>query len=203
MNIIRPSHTILSSINGVEILKHLEQCGRTCYKSEFQITPDSCYSFIRKIITLGHESVLEHISISVKIIGSRSMSHQLVRHRLASYSQESQRYVSYNKDRFGKEITVISPFEEGTKPYKIWEKSTKQAEKDYFKLLDSGAAPEDARSVLPNSCKTEIIVTMNLRSWRHFLKIRCDKHAQLEIRTIAQSILAEFQQLIPVIFDSL
>jgi len=202
MKIIKPSYEILTC--PLFILEMLEQYGRTCYKSEEKITEDSAKTFIQGIINRGHQSVIEHVSITVRIICDRGVSHEIVRHRLASYSQESTRYCNYSKEKFGNEITVIKPcfWEEGSELYNIWEKSCKNSELSYFMLLENGAQPQEARSVLPHSLKAEIIMTCNLREWIHFFKLRTSKAAHPQMREIAIPMLAEFQQRVPIIFDN-
>lgn len=205
MKIINQSIELMDEIDGKAILQKLERAGRVCYKSENNITEESSKKFIGNIIKLEHESVLEHEIITVIATTSRSVSHQLVRHRIASYSQESQRYCNYNKDKFNNEITFIHPKKliKGTKLYRAWERMMESAEFTYFNLLEMGAKPEDAREVLPNSTKTEMVVTMNMRAWRHFLKIRTAKDSDPKIQELANLILKEFKQQIPVIFDDI
>lgn len=205
MRIIKPSFEILDRIDGEEILKKIELMGRVCYKSEDKITADSAKKFVQNLIECGHESVIEHEKISVRIICDRGVSHEIVRHRIASFSQESTRYCNYNKDKFGKEITVIQPifWEESSEEYKIWFETIKSIEEMYNKLIDLGAKPQEARSILPNSLKTEIIVTMNLREWRHFFALRTSERAHPQMREISCMILEEFKRQVPVIFDNL
>ena len=142
MKIIKPYHEILTPIDGVQMLKHIESCGRICYKSEHKITDDSYLSFVRNIVKRGHEAVLEHSSLSVKFVCDRGVSHEIVRHRLASYCQESTRYCNYSKDDFQSEITVIEPsfLDKSAAGYHIWERSCKNAETAYFDLLDFGCS---------------------------------------------------------------
>lgn len=175
MRIINPSFEIINRPNGHEVLRHLELCGRVCYKSEDAISDESAERLIRMMLERGHESPIEHFSVSVRIICDRGVSHEWVRHRIASFSQESTRYCNYQKSKFGSELTFIRPYfaEEGSKLFDIWKSSMQQAETAYFEMLNCGAKPEDARSVLPNSLKTEFICTMNLREWRHFFRLRC------------------------------
>lgn len=205
MKIIKPSYEIMTSINGEEILKFIELIGRVSWKSEDRITEDSAKIFIDKITKLEHESVLEHFNVTVRYICNRSISHELVRHRIASYTQESQRYCNYGKGKFGNEITVIKPlyFEEGTLLYDIWKDACEYAENKYFKLLEAGATPEKARGVLPNDTKTEIVSTMNLREWRHFFQLRTAKSAHPQMRELTVPLLADFKEMIPVIFDNI
>lgn len=215
MHVVSPSVEILNVINGEEILKHIEQCGRVCYKSEDKIADKTAEGFVRGIIKRGHESVLEHIDISVKFTCDRGVSHEIVRHRIASYSQESTRYCNYSADKFGNNVTYISPFtcftdslqEKGHSWETVdaivgeWQEACLDAEKHYNKMVQLGAPAELARAVLNNSTKTEIVATMNLREWRHFLRLRSSKAAHPQIRELANELLTKFQALIPVVFD--
>lgn len=214
MKIINASAHIEDKINGQEILKKIEKIGRVCYKSEGNITEESAEKFVSNIIKRGHESVLEHVSIPVRVICDRGVSHEIVRHRVASYSQESTRYCNYSNDKFGNELTFIRPewFEETAEELKegseipsekLWLNAMYDAEKYYFWLLDNGWKPQQARSVLPNSIKTELVMTMNLREWRHFFKLRTAEAAHPQMREITIPLLQEFKEKIPVIFDDL
>lgn len=205
MKIIKAYHEIMTPIDGVQILKHIENCGRICYKSEHKITEDSYLTFAKNIVKRGHEAVIEHCSLSVKFVCDRGVSHEIVRHRMASYCQESTRYCNYSKDDFQGEITVIEPIflEQSTDGYSMWEEACQIAERAYFKMLDWGCSPQEARAVLPNSLKTEIVMTANLREWRHFLKLRTSKAAHPQIREIAIPLLKELKERIPVIFDDI
>jgi thymidylate synthase (FAD) len=207
MKIIKASYEIINKekINGIEILKDIEKVGRTCYKSEENITDTSALLFVDMLIKRGHEAMVEHNSISVKFICDRGVSHELVRHRLASFGQESTRYCNYSKDKFGNEITVIKPcfWEYDSSEYLCWSHATSQAEDHYFDLLNIGASPQEARSVLPNSLKTEIVMTMNIREWRHFFSLRCDAPAHPQMRELTLPLLKEMSELIPIVFDDL
>lgn len=205
MKIISPTFEILDNIDGEYILKKIELIGRVCYKSENKITEKSSKEFVKKILENGHESVIEHEKISVRIICDRGISHELVRHRIASFSQESTRYCNYSKDKFGNEITVIKPlfWEESSEEYKCWLEAIRNIEESYKTLIRLGAKAQEARTVLPNSLKTEIIVTMNLREWRHFFLLRTSVNAHPQMKEIAFMILKEFKEKIPVIFDDL
>jgi len=205
MNIIDPSFEVLGNVNGNDILRSLEVIGRTCYKSETLITPYSSKIFVKNIITNGHESVLEHHIISAKITCDRGISHELVRHRIASFSQESTRYCNYYKKG---EITFIRPcfWKESSYEYTVWVDSMEVAEKNYLFLIETGSTPQEARSILPNSLKTEIVMTMNLREWRHFFKLRAlgiagKPHPQMLEITIP--MLEVFKTLIPIVFNDL
>ncbi|WP_250278926.1 FAD-dependent thymidylate synthase [[Clostridium] colinum] len=209
MNIIKPTFFIEQDLDEDKILKTIERAGRTCYKSENLINSESAKKFVKNIIKLGHESVIEHEKITVRIICDRGVSHEIVRHRIASYSQESTRYCNYCNDRFGNELTFIEPCffssdeEQDKKNKQIWIETMEMIEKKYNELIQNGAKPEEARAILPNSLKTEIVVTMNLRAWRHFFKLRTDKTAHPQIREISNMILDEFKVKLPTIFEDL
>ena len=204
MKIIEPSFEIMP-VNGEEILNNIERAGRTCYKSEDKITEDSARKFVAAIIKSGHESVIEHEKITVRIICDRGVTHEIVRHRIASYSQESTRYCNYANDKFGNELTFIRPFYWENEPVKkaIWTTSMERVEKNYKELIRLGASPQEARAILPNSLKTEIVVTMNLREWRHFLKLRTSPAAHPQIREVAIPILKKFKELVPIVFNDI
>ena len=205
MKIIEASYHIETPIDGAEILKRIEKAGRACYKSEDRITEESATAFVRKLIERGHESVLEHESITVRFVCDRGISHEIVRHRIASFSQESTRYCNYGNFRFGSELTFIKPcfFKEKEGAYYSWHNSMDFAECAYFDMLDDGCTPQEARSVLPNSTKTEVVMTANLREWRHFLKLRTAKAAHPQMRELTVPLLHELQERIPVVFDDI
>ena len=207
MKIINPSYEILTPITGNE-LKNIEIASRTCYKSEDKITNDSAEKFVKMLIERHHEAMLEHSSLSVKFICDRGVSHELVRHRLASFGQESTRYCNYTKDKFGNELTFIKPlfFEEDSGEYYHWEHAMMDCEFYYNELIKSGCTPQEARSVLPNSIKTEVVMTTNYREWRNFFKLRACRetgpaHPQMEELTVP--LLKDLKVLIPVVFDDL
>jgi len=201
LEIIKPSFVIESDIDSKKILKDLEKYGRVCYKSEHLITEESAKDFIGRILKSGHESVIEHVSVTVRIVCDRGVTHEIVRHRIGSYSQESTRYCNYCK----KGVQFIKPlfFVEGDERYNLWLSAMESCEKAYNQLIEAGAIPQEARSVLPNSLKTEIIVTYNLREWRHFFRLRCSKAAHPQMREVACAMLKEFKERIPVIFDDI
>lgn len=203
MKIINPHVEIMTPLDGHAILKHIEMCGRVCYKSEDKITDTSAAAFVAGIIKRGHEAVLEHFSITVKFVCDRGVSHEIVRHRLASYCQESTRYCNYSKDGIGGEITVIKPLylSESGAGYAIWGKACQAAEDAYFDLLNFGCSPQEARAVLPNSLKTEVVMTANLREWRHFFNLRTAPAAHPQMREVAGMLLNQMRAMVPVIFD--
>lgn len=211
MKIINAGYEFITPIDGSIILKRIEQAGRVCYKSEENITEDSAIKFAQNILKRGHEAVLEHCSFTVKFIVDRGVSHEIVRHRVASYCQESTRYCNYSKDKFGNEITVIKPCfwredEDENKEhikFAVWKRSMAEAESAYFELLRMGATPQEARAVLPNSLKTEVVMTANIREWRHFFKLRTSSAAHPQMREVTIPLLRELQEKIPVLFDDI
>jgi len=215
VNIIKQSWSYIRKPDGADVLKVIEEAGRTCYKTERRITDESSAPFVRGIIKNGHESVIEHVNVSVRIICDRGCSHQIVRHRIAAYSQESTRYCNYSSEVFGNQITVILPIwfygeeEEiaaGSMPspsYFEWKAAMEAAEHHYFKLLSLGQKPQQARGVLPTSLKTELVVTYNMRQWRHFFMERCQPAADIPLRTLALDMLSHFKVDFPVLFDDL
>lgn len=205
MKIIKADVEFMPLIDGGAILKHIEKCGRICYKSEDKIDDGSAEVFSKGRIKQGHEAVLEHCSFTVKFICDRGVSHEIVRHRMASYCQESTRYCNYGKGKFGKEITVIEPcYLKDTEPtYWAWKNACETAEEAYFNMLDGGCTPQEARAVLPNSLKTEVVMTANLREWRHFLRLRTDVAAHPQMREVACKLLKMCKERIPVVFDDI
>lgn len=232
MKLIKPSYEILSKIEGTELLKSIERAGRTCYKSEELISEQSAEKFIKMLIERGHESVLEHEKISVLFICDRGVSHEIVRHRIASFSQESTRYCNYSKDKFNNQLTFIIPEwmtdylptenayaatddnatatineilesnpTQGAK--NLWLRAMQQAEENYNCLTGAGWQAQQARSVLPNSLKTEIVVTANIREWRTIFKQRTAKAAHPQMRELMCPLLDELKTIIPVIFNDI
>lgn len=205
MKVIEPSVEFINAPDYQTLMKTIEAAGRTCYKSEDLIKEGSAEEMVRKFLSWGHESPIEHASVTVRITCDRGVSHEIVRHRIASYSQESTRYCNYAKDKFGREITVIRPstIPEGTDAYRIWKRCCENSELAYFDMLDVGCTPQEARSVLPNSLKTEVVMTANMREWRHFFKLRTAKGAHPDMRYVAIMLLNEFEERYPVFFDNL
>lgn len=211
MRIIKASTEILAYTPDLE--KTIELGGRTCYKSEDKITDDSANEFIERIKNFKHESVLEHGAITIRFVVDRGVSHELVRHRLASFSQESTRYCNYGKDKFGNEITVIDPrpaftsWQDNmwgdkaiTPRWDVWYEAMSNAEASYFTMLEAGCSPQEARSVLPNSLKTEVIMTANPREWRHVFRVRCDKAAHPQMREVMIPLFDKFKLMWPALF---
>lgn len=208
MQAIKAYTQIYNDFDGQKMLEKIEQVARTCYKSEGKIQEGSAAKMVASLIKSGHEAMLEHVSVTVKFVVDRGISHELVRHRLASFAQESTRYCNYSKDDFGSEITFIIPeyLDHKSAGWNTWKETMKACEDSYFKLLDIGLTPQEARAVLPNSLKTEVVMTANLREWRHFFKLRAlgttgKPHPQMLEVTVP--LLEDFKQMIPVVFDDL
>lgn len=198
MKIIKPSIKFTEPIDGKAMLTKLENCARVCYQSESK--NDNSEKFIANIIKRGHESVLEHVSITFNVITERSVSHEWVRHRIASYSQESTRYVKYDNDN----MEFIEPIElVDTEGYDFWKRACLQSENAYINMMKIGHKAQEARAVLNNSLKTQLCVTMNFRSLRNFLQLRCDTTAHPHIKQLAIPLLLYLQQKIPVVFDDI
>ena len=221
MKKLNESYEILTKISecAKEELQMIEKIGRVCYKSEDLIMEDgeSAKKFVAMLIKNGHEAMLEHSNLSVKFIVDRGISHELVRHRIASFAQESTRYCNYAKDKFGSECNFIDitpgikldnkmksmETSEIALVLEEWEKAMEDAERHYMKILELGATPQIARSVLPNSTKTEITVSANYREWRKFFKLRIPKTAHPQMREVTIPLLKELKEKIPVIFDDI
>jgi len=202
MIIQQPQVLVPESELGAGIFRKLERYARTCYKSEDKMTEATNPNFLRSKLTLGHESIIEHEKATVLFIIDRGISHEIVRHRIAAYSQESTRYCRYSQNKFGNEITVIEPYFFQGRPaaYQLWHESCLLAEKNYMTMLEGGCSPQEARSILPNSLKTEIVVTYNLREWRHFFRLRCDIASHPQMRQVSIPLLLYFQGKMPALF---
>lgn len=188
------------------MLERIEKVGRTCYKSEDRITDESAPKFVGMIIKRGHEAMLEHGGmISVRFIVDRGVSHELVRHRISSFAQESTRFCNYCKGKFGEELTFIRPcfWKEDTNEFFHWENEMRNSENTYMALIQMGAQPQEARSVLPNSLKTEIVMSANPREWRAFFKLRTPETAHPQMREVTRPLLDKFKELVPVLFDDI
>lgn len=221
MKLIRPSFEIISpqEIDGREILKEIERVARTCYKSEDRITDDSAEKLVKQLISRGHEAMLEFgPSIAVKFVCDRGVSHELVRHRVASFAQESTRYCNYGKEDHisfiipewidDEQIEKVSKLNENhcSEVFKTtlqWYATVSDSESSYKALLSHGWTPQQARSVLPNSLKTEINISANIREWRHILKLRTSSQAHPQMRELMRPLLRELKSRIPLLFDDI
>lgn len=201
MKIIYASATIEAATPDLE--KVIEAAGRTCYKSEDRAEGGSEFAFIRKLRDqFKHHSVLEHGAITVRMICDRGVSHEIVRHRIASFSQESTRYCNYAKGKFGGELTVIAPlfWDAESAQYARWKAACEQTESAYLAMLADGATPQEARSILPNSLKTEVVITANPREWLHIFVMRAGNAAHPQMREIMIPLQKEFADRWPAIF---
>ena len=218
MRLIKPSYQILNILDANKMLSLIEDAGRTCYKSEGKKTKKSYLTFISMLLNKQHESVIEHATMTVRFIIDRGVSHELVRHRLASYSQESTRYCNYSKGNFDNQLTFIIPnwwvIPEGeftnitqlknfTVDALFWIEQMFDTERRYLALINKGYLPQQARSILPNSLKTEIVMTANFREWRTVFKQRCSTAAHPQMREVMIPLLKECQKEIPIIFDDI
>lgn len=205
MRIVEPSVALINAPLYSQILNTVEMAGRVCYKSEHKVEYGSAEKFIRNCIKRGHEAVIEHGTVTIRFICDRGVSHEIVRHRMASYCQESTRYCNYDKVEFGSEIAVIKPcyLAENTKAWMTWKTAMNNAEKAYFDLLEIGYMPQEARAVLPNSLKTEVVMTANMREWRHFFKLRTAPAAHPQMREVANMALALMKKNYPVFFEDM
>jgi len=215
VNIIEQSWNIAEKLDGIAILKKIERVARNCYKSEGSITPDSYKRICKMLIDRKHFAMIEHGGfITVNIISNRGLTHELVRHRLASFAQESTRYCDYTKEKHRKELTVIKPLwiedsiQDLNNNYASlsshkWLNAMRYAESAYLTLRKQGRSPQEARGVLPIDIKSEIIITANLREWRHIFQLRTSDKAHPQIRQIMRQILGLFQIEIPIIFDDI
>lgn len=197
MEIIEQSFEIVSFPEN--LFELIEIAGRTCYKSEDRIDENSALGFIRSLITRGHESVLEHASVTVRFITNRGVTHELVRHRLCAYCQESTRYVNYN-NRGMEFIRPVWWDNWSEEKRRVWSDSVAQAEQAYIRLMEMHTPAQEAREILPNSLKTEIVVTANIREWRHIFRVRCSKNSHPQMRSLMRECLKDFQTRFPVLF---
>ena len=217
MKAIQAKYEIITNLDGDKILKDIELVARTCYKSEDKITDDSAKKMVANLIKHGHEAMIEHSQMSVRFYCDRGVSHEMVRHREASFGQESTRYCNYSKDKFDNSVTYIDlstgmeldtkvkelPIDAKQRILNEWIEACEDAERHYFNMLKFGATPQIARSVLNNSTKTEIVITANMREWRHIFKLRADAPAHPQMRELMIPLLHELQSKVPVLFDDI
>ena len=203
MKIVNP-YIEVEKIDGIDIMKKIEKACRTCYRSEGSITEDSYKKLLKNCITRGHESVLEHEKITVRMYADIGVYKDLTRHRIASFSIESTRYCNYGKDKFDNEIKFIKPcnIEKGTKLYEKWEKACQDIEKNYLQMAELGATPDQMRMILPHSTAAEVTMTANIREWKHILSLRTTNHVHPSVRQIMIPLLIYFQKEMPEIFES-
>ncbi len=213
MKLVQQSHAIINPFHldrdsVTRLYQQIEDAGRTCYKSSLSITEDSARKFVRKLTENRHEAMLEHASVTVRFITSRAVSHELVRHRMASFAQLSQRYVNYSREKFGHTIPFVRPanISPGTLADELFLKACQSCEDAYFALISEGCPPEDARAVLPNATATEIVVTANLREWRHILSLRAagtTGKPHPDMQALMLPVLSDFRALMPEVFGDI
>lgn len=200
MKLIKPKVEILDKLDEQDVMLRIATVARTCYKSEDYSTIQKDKALVKRLIDSKHDAMLEFVDVTVRFTTDRAIANEIVRHRMASYAQESTRYCNYSKDKFGNELTFIEP-SQGVND--DWVEAVKQAERAYILLVAGGWTAEQARSVLPLCTKTEINMKANLREWRHFFKLRCDKHAHPDMRVLALDLLKQMHDKLPIIFDDL
>ena len=203
MKIVEPWVEV-EKIDGTKIMKRIERACRTCYRSEGKITEDSYKNLIKNCITRGHESVLEHEKVTVRIYSDIGSYKDLTRHRFASFSVELTRYCSYDKDKYGNEIKFINPvYIEDKKVYELWQKTMQEIEKNYIEMKKLGATTDMCREVLPHSTAAEYTMTANIREWKHIFSLRANNHVHPSIRQIMIPLLKYFQKEMPEIFGDI
>lgn len=218
MLIIQPEIQV-ENYDGIKIMKNIERACRTCYRSEGLITEDSYKKLLKNCINRGHESVLEHEKITIRMICDIGVYKDLTRHRFGSFSIESTRYCNYGKDKFDNEIKFIEPvfytpgvMEEYDDPIKkndclktqYWERCMKFIESDYMDMTNIvDAKPDELRMLLPHSTAAEVTMTANIREWRHILGLRCSKAAHPAIRQLLIPLLLKFKEDMPELFSAI
>ena len=205
VKIVNPSVELITPLNGEEILKHIELCARNCYKSEDKITADSARKMVKKLLEMGHEAMIEHYNITVKLTTDVGAYKDLTRHRHASFAIESTRFCNYSKGKYGNELTFIKPchIPEGSELYNLWYQTMEMIEKQYLAMSAAGAAVDQLRMLLPHSTKADVIMTANLREWRHIFKLRCAPAAHPTVQQVMKMLLSKFKKELPVFFDDI
>ena len=203
MRIVEPWIKV-EKFDGVKIMKRIERACRTCYRSEDKISEDSYKNLLTNCLNRGHESVLEHEKITVRIYSDIGSYKDLTRHRFASFSVESTRYCSYNKDKYGNEIAIIDPvYIEDKEVYATWKNAMEEMEKSYMKMKELGATTDMCREILPHSTAAEYTMTANIREWKHILELRTTNHVHPAIRQILIPLLLLFKEQMPEIFGNI
>mgnify|MGYP001052565845 CR=1 FL=1 len=202
MQIVDP-YIQVEKVNGIQIMKNIERACRTCYRSEGKTTEESYKTLLKNCITRGHESVLEHEKVTIRLYCDLGVYKDLTRHRIASFSIESTRYCNYGKDKFDNELKVIRPcnIEEGTDIYANWKNACEAIEKNYMEMSKKGALPDQLRMILPHSIAAEVTMTANIREWKHILSLRASNHTHPSIRQLMIPLLLYFKQIMPEIFE--
>lgn len=204
MKFIKPWIEV-EKIDGIKIMKNLELAAKQCYRSQDNIKDESYDKFLRGCISRGHESVIEHEKVSIRMCCDIGVYKDLTRHRLASFSIESTRYCNYSKDKFDNNISFIVPcnIEEGTQEYKLWQNCMSEIEQNYNAMAELGCKPDQLRLLLPHSTAAEVVMTANIREWRHILSLRADSHAHPSIQQLMIPLLLYFQKEMPALFDDI
>lgn len=194
----------VENFDGVKIMKRIERACRTCYRSEDKISDESYKNLLTNCLNRGHESVLEHEKITVRIYSDIGTYKDLTRHRFASFSVESTRYCSYNKDKYGSEIAVVNPvYMEDKEVFETWKKAIEDMEKAYMKMKELGASTDMCREILPHSTAAEYTMTANIREWKHILELRTTNHVHPAIRQVLIPLLLLFKEQMPEIFGDI
>lgn len=203
MKIVEPWVKV-EKFDGKKIMKRIERACRTCYRSEGKITEDSYKNLIKNCITRGHESVLEHEKITVQIYNDIGSYKDLTRHRFASFSVESTRYCSYDKDKYNNEIKFMNPkYIENKNIYELWKKEMQNIENTYIEMKKLGASIDECREILPHSTAAEYTMTANIREWKHIFSLRATNHVHPSIRQVMIPLLKYFQEQMPEIFGDI
>lgn len=201
MRIVEPWIKV-EKIDGIQIMKKIEKACRTCYRSEGMVSEESYKNLLKNCLNKGHESVLEHEKITVRIYDDVGSYKDLTRHRHASFSIESTRYCSYDKDKYGNEIAFINPsYIEDKAIYEEWKKAMQEIEVRYMRMKELGATTDMCREVLPHSVAAEYVMTANIREWKHILDLRASSHAHPAIRQLLIPLLLHFKKIMPEIFE--
>lgn len=194
----------VENFDGVKIMKRIERACRTCYRSEDKISEESYKNLLTNCLNRGHKSVLEHEKITVRIYSDIGTYKDLTRHRFASFSVESTRYCSYNKDKYGNEIAVVNPvYIEDKEVFETWKKAIEDMEKAYMKMKELGASTDMCREILPHSTAAEYTMTANIREWKHILELRTTNHVHPAIRQVLIPLLLLFKEQMPEIFGDI
>ena len=202
MKIIEPIVEI-ENVDYKKIMKNLERACRTCYRSEDKITEESYKTLLKNCINRGHESILEHEKVTIRMICDIGVYKDLTRHRIASFSIESTRYCNYGKDKFDNQIKFIKPvnIDEGTPLFEEWKKSCEEIERHYINMAKLGATPDQMRMILPHSTAALVTMTANIREWKHILELRCTSHAHPAVEQVMIPLLLKFKENMPEIFE--
>jgi len=203
MKLIEP-RVCVESYDSRKIMKNLERACRTCYRSEDLITEESYKTLLKNCINRGHESILEHEKITIRMTCDVGVYKDLTRHRFASFSIESTRYCNYGKDKFDNEINFIRPiFADELDKFNIWEDTMKTIEDAYMKMVVAGYKPDEMRMILPHSVAAEVTMTANIREWKHILDLRTKKMAHPAVQQVMIPLLLNFKKNMPEIFGDI